>query len=456
MTPPVTPTDPLEPNDSIASASRVALVNGGATVSGIVGNGDNGARDVDLYAINLVAGAVLTIDVDARSLSPASPLDSFVRLFNAAGSQLASNDDSGGSFDRYDSYLVFTAQTTGTYYVGVSGYGNAAYNPLTAGSGSSDGSTGDYSTTFAVVLPALQADIVDVTPDPRTTAVDSIAITFSRAVTGFDVADLRLVRDGLDVSLAGAVVTSTDGVSWVLVGLASATSSTGVYTLTLNAANSGIVDANGIALATSVLDTWTVTAAALVDAGDTLSTASVIPAGQVGTVRLSGRIGDGRSGAKDVDLYRVTLLAGQRLIVDIDARSLAGSSTLDSYVRLFNSTGRQLASNDDLGGSYDSYLAFTATTAGTYYVGVSGYGNAGYTPTRDASGRNGSTGVYQIAMGFSGTAATAASRMPGSSMRMMGSADSVQLYRQAAFAAFSSNCAAVPATSFANRNIRRR
>ncbi|RLT06070.1 MAG: hypothetical protein DWI23_02155, partial [Planctomycetota bacterium] len=300
----------------------MALVNGGATVSGIVGNGDNGARDVDLYAINLVAGAVLTIDVDARSLSPASPLDSFVRLFNAAGSQLASNDDSGGSFDRYDSYLVFTAQTTGTYYVGVSGYGNVAYDPSTAGSGSSDGSTGDYSTTFAVALPALGADIVDVTPDPRTTAVDSIAITFSRAVTGFDVADLRLVRDGLDVSLAGAVVTSTDGVSWVLVGLASATSSTGVYKLTLNAANSGIVDANGIALATSVLDTWTVTAAALVDAGDTLSTASVIPAGKVGTVRLSGRIGDGRSGAKDVDLYRVTLLAGQRLIVDIDARSL--------------------------------------------------------------------------------------------------------------------------------------
>jgi len=453
VTTPVTPTDPLEPNDSIASASQVALVNGRATVSGIVGNGANGARDVDLYAINLVAGAVLTIDVDARSLSPASPLDSFVRLFNAAGSQLASNDDSG---DSRDSYLVFTVPTTGTYYVGVSGYGNAAYNPSTAGSGSSDGSIGDYSTTFAVALPALGADIVDVTPDPRTTAVDSIAIIFNRAVTGFDVADLRLVRDGLDVSLAGAVVTSTDGVSWVLVGLASATSSTGVYTLTLNAANSGIVDANGIALTTSVLDTWTVKAAALVDAGDTLSTASVIPAGQVGTVRLSGRIGDGRSGAKDVDLYRVTLLAGQRLIVDIDARSLAGSSTLDSYVRLFNSTGRQLAYNDDLGVSYDSYLAFTAPTAGTYYVGVSGYGNVSYTPTRDASGRNGSTGVYQIAMGFSGTAATAASRMPGSSMRMMGSADSVQLYRQAAFAAFSSNCAAVPATSFANRNIRRR
>ena len=398
----------------------------------------------------MAAGSILTVDVDARSLSPASPLDSYLRLFSDSGSQLAFNDDFNGSLD---SYLSFTVPTAGTYYIGVSSFNNSSYNPLASGSLQAGDTTGAYSTIFSVAMPALVADIVDVTPDPRSTAVDSISIAFNRAVTGLDLADLQLVRDGLNVSLAGAVVASTNGVNWVLSGLAGSTSSTGVYTLSLNASASGIVDAGNLPLSASASDSWTVTSAVLIDAGDTLATAAAIPV-TVGSVRLSGTIGDGRNRAKDVDLYRVTLLAGQRFVVDIDARSLSGSSTLDSYLRLFNASGKQLASNDDFGGSYDSYLVYTARTAGTYYVGVSGYGNFNYTSTREASGRNGSTGVYQIALGFSAMPASTASN----SIRVMGTRDSnnrLEFARQAAFATFTANCsAAIPSTPY--RNLARR
>jgi len=448
-TPTPTPTDPLEPNDSIATATSVSIVNGSATVTGFIGDGANATGDVDLFGISLAAGSILTVDVDARSLSPASPLDSYLRLFNASGSQLASNDDFNGSLD---SYLSFTVPTAGTYYIGVSSFNNISYDPLASGSLQAGDTTGAYTTIFSVSMPALVADIIDVTPDPRSTAVDSIAIVFNRAVTGLDLADLRLVRDGLNVSLGGAVVASTNGVNWVLSGLAGSTSSTGVYTLSLNASASGIVDAGNLPLSASASDTWTVTSAVLIDAGDTLATATAIPV-TVGSVRLSGKIGDGRNGAKDVDMYRVTLLAGQRFVVDIDARSLSGSSTLDSYLRLFDASGKQLASNDDYSGSFDSYLVYTARTAGTYYVGVSGYGNSGYNPSRAASGRNGSTGVYQIALGFSAMPASTVSN----SIRMMGSrdSDSLQFARQAAFATFTANwSAAIPSTPY--RNLARR
>ena len=54
-----------------------------------------------------------------------------------------------------------------------------------------------YEEAFTItVLAPPTADVVDVSPDPRPTSVSSIAIVFSQAVTGLDLADLTLTRDG--------------------------------------------------------------------------------------------------------------------------------------------------------------------------------------------------------------------------------------------------------------------
>jgi subtilisin family serine protease len=137
----------------------------------------------------------------------------------------------------------------------------------------------------------------------------------------------------------------------------------------------------------------------IVDVGDTLRTAAAI-ATVTGSVRVSGIVGDNAYANRDVDLYRVTLRAGQRLLMDIDAQQLSEGSSLDSYLRLFDSRGRQLAANDDSAGSLDSAIAYTARRAGTYYVGVSGYGNQSYRATLAGSGRNGSTGLYDLRLSF--------------------------------------------------------
>lgn len=290
--------------------------------------------------------------------------------------------------------------------------------------------------------PAPTADVIDVSPDPRTTSVSAVMVQFSRAVSGFDVADLRLTLGGVAVSLAGVSVTTTDSIRWTVGGLSAATASAGTYVLTVSATGSGIVATDdAAALAVAVSDTWVTQAAALTDAGDRLATAAAVGI-SAGEVRLSGRIGDGSFARRDVDLYKVVLAAGQTLVIDVDAQTLSGGSTLDSYARLFNSSGRQLAKNDDSGGSVDSYLSVRVSTAGTYYVGISGYRNASYSPTRAGSGRNGSTGVYQVRFAFSAVAA-------GTGARMAGTRDAAGGARMAsAFAAYGANWeAALPGTS---------
>lgn len=103
----------------------------------------------------------------------------------------------------------------------------------------------------------------------------------------------------------------------------------------------------------------------------------------------------------DVDLYAVELRLGDKLTIDLDATAGSG---LDSFVRLFNSTGRTLAQNDNgrapgEARSRDSYLSFTASADGIYYVGVSSRGNQGYNPLNGIGDRFGrTTGEYELAL----------------------------------------------------------
>ncbi|MCY2993082.1 MAG: FG-GAP-like repeat-containing protein [Planctomycetota bacterium] len=108
------------------------------------------------------------------------------------------------------------------------------------------------------------ADIVDVSPDPRDTAVSAVDILFSVAVSGFDLADLQLTRDGSSNLLTAAqTLTTSDSITWTLGNLTGLTDTVGSYVLGLTAANSGIRDAVGNALTTDASDAWTMDTTAL-------------------------------------------------------------------------------------------------------------------------------------------------------------------------------------------------
>ena len=102
-----------------------------------ISDGPFGPADVDLYRITLAQVGTLIVDVDAASSG--SALDAQLRLFSDAGVELASNGNPNG-LDPYFSPVL----SAGTYYVGVSGQPNAAYDPAAAGSGAPSATAGAY------------------------------------------------------------------------------------------------------------------------------------------------------------------------------------------------------------------------------------------------------------------------------------------------------------------------
>lgn len=138
-----------EPNDTLAQATPVVFnASGQAAYTGVtLGNGLFGNLDADLYKVTMARGGLITAETIAQRLPIPSTLDSYIRLFSATGQQLAANDQYNGN----DSFIDFYVNTGGIYYIGVSGFGNNAYNPNTGGSGQTQ-SLGTYNLNLSIQL----------------------------------------------------------------------------------------------------------------------------------------------------------------------------------------------------------------------------------------------------------------------------------------------------------------
>ncbi len=99
--------------------------------------------------------------------------------------------------------------------------------------------------------------------------------------------------------------------------------------------------------------------------GDSPSDAATITIGNpvVGTVDEAG----------DSDWFSIQLTAGQRYEFTLSGHN--PNALLDPYLELMDSTGAQIAFNDDAGG-LNSRLYFTADTSGTYYLNAHAFINA--------------------------------------------------------------------------------
>jgi Ca2+-binding RTX toxin-like protein len=131
----------IEPNNTISNANDSGLSSPGDSM--ILSGQIEANADVDLVEFQLEQGDVATLNIEAAENG--SSLDSVLRVFNADGIEQTVNDDSAGPFENFslDSYLAFTADDAGDYYVGVSSFSNFSYDPNVEGS--SEGfSTGDY------------------------------------------------------------------------------------------------------------------------------------------------------------------------------------------------------------------------------------------------------------------------------------------------------------------------
>ncbi|RMG49204.1 MAG: hypothetical protein D6723_14170 [Acidobacteria bacterium] len=96
----ITSVNESEPNDNALLANPITP---DVTIIGTI----DPAGDEDYFRLSASALQTITIDVDAATLSPPSPLDSVITLFDTLGVvQLAENDDDGVTSDSFLTYLV--------------------------------------------------------------------------------------------------------------------------------------------------------------------------------------------------------------------------------------------------------------------------------------------------------------------------------------------------------------
>ncbi len=114
----------------VPSAPASTLTTNTMSVGDVFSGSLETVGDDDWIAVTLTAGS--SYDIDLFGVGTSELSDPYLRLYNSSGTLVAQNDDGGQG---YDSRLVFTPTTTGTYYVSARAY--------------ADGGMGDYQVTVA-------------------------------------------------------------------------------------------------------------------------------------------------------------------------------------------------------------------------------------------------------------------------------------------------------------------
>ncbi|MFI4882640.1 MAG: S8 family serine peptidase [Phycisphaerales bacterium JB064] len=436
-----------EPNDRLSTATPVVIPGGGngsVTFNGrTIGDGVQAGLDVDIYRLDLPRGGLISARVLAQQLPTPSSLDGVLRLFDAAGQELAINDQFFGN----DPFIDFFVPSAGVYYVGVSGFGNDSYLPLVAGSGQSQ-SRGNYDLRVDVALigDSMVSAGQSYTAPGRTipdqsVLIDTIVVSDSREVRDVNVtlninhdffSDLTvdlISPQGTSIRLFAGIGTSADDMTFAIFddaatrSITSATAADAPFTgswrpLEALSAFNGESAEGGWQLV--IRDTKGNDIGSLLDwdldfvlendifgpfeLNDTLTTARVIEPAS-GVVNLNAFIGDGGFGKLDVDLYQFQAAAGSTLNVTATSTSQA-----DLAIRLFDAAGNELQSSNPAGERDAGIEGFVFVDGGTYYLGISDTLRAvapnTYDPTQVGSGGEGATtGTYglevQLASGVS-------------------------------------------------------
>jgi Ca2+-binding RTX toxin-like protein len=104
------------PDEFASSLTDTAHPFGQVTVGGSASGALQIAGDHDWFAVQFQAGATYAINLVGRAGGGGTLADPYLQLHNSSGTLLASNDDITPGSDS-DSQLVFTAPSSGTFYV---------------------------------------------------------------------------------------------------------------------------------------------------------------------------------------------------------------------------------------------------------------------------------------------------------------------------------------------------
>jgi len=339
----------------------------------------NSNSDRDWFRVSLQAGRTYRFNLNGNTLS-----DPALYLRNSSGSQLAYNDD----FSGLNSQITYTATSSGTYYLDAGAYssGTGSYTLLATDTSPSDDFSANTSTTGSVTVGASSTGVVNSNSDRDWFRVSlNAGQTYRFNLNGNTLSDPSLyLRNSSGTQLA-----YNDDFSGLNSQITYTPTSTGIYYLDAGAYSSGTGSYNLLA---SLISTPTPITDDFTD--NTSTTGSVAIGGSsTGVVNSNG----------DRDWFRVSLLAGQTYRFNLNGSTL-GDPTL--YLR--NSSGTQLAYNDDFTG-LNSQITYTATSSGTYFLdaGTLSSGTGSYTllassvnipvpPTDDFTANTSTTGSVTV------------------------------------------------------------
>jgi membrane-associated phospholipid phosphatase len=417
----------LERNDTLATANPTEpspLRTGQYRYYGTIGNhtlGEPAGTDVDTIYVDLDAGDRLVMDVDHRLATSLIETDTVLRLFDAAGNQLAvsDNDPAPGEEPGLSPYVDFTAPAAGRYYLAVSGRGNEAYDPRVPGT-AAVGQAGDYDYTVAVATPdpadpgntlGTATDLGPAPPasitgilgdnpagDPRQD-VDVYAVRFpsyAPVIVRLDPTQLSptssaevylLVFNEFGVEMAGAYGRTSTG-EWPEIELWPSADTT--YYIVVSGSIIVLDPQAGGPRPDGSMGSYTISLTSYADPEENNTVFESIATGLggepvPGAATFAGTIGNSvwQSG-RDVDVYSVYLYGGWWLRADVDAR-FADPVGLDSTLVLFRFVGGSgdivevaRSADDPAPGeeaSGESYLDYTAVDGGWYYLALCGAGN---------------------------------------------------------------------------------
>jgi hypothetical protein len=280
--------------------------------------------------------------------------DPILSIYGATGDALAMDDDGG---DGFNSYLEFTAPSTGNYYIDAAAFGEVGTGGYTltarAGDIPADSSTdavlspeGDW--RQGMLSPAGDRDWyrVDLTEG------QSFRVGLESTQTPDALGDPYLVLYGADGS---EIARDDDGGEGLNAFLEYQATQTGAYYVEAR----GFTEDSQGAYAVSLLPG---------EIGSSIDTADYIVANSEGRVSVIGADGD-------ADWFMIEMIEGRPYRINLVSFPEGGLP--DPVLTLYDSNGQQVAYDDDGGTAFNSYITFMTPAGGTYFASVSSFGDTG-------------------------------------------------------------------------------
>ncbi|WP_395647210.1 PPC domain-containing protein [Terricaulis sp.] len=339
----------LPAENASADTNTRARVNVGQSVDGTI----DYAADHDWFRIRLEGGQSYRFSLVSNGENALG--DPVLMLYDARGEQLAGDDDGGEGFN---SYLEFTAPTTGTYFLEARSFDESATGAYRlsarAGDTPADSSTelslsadGDY--FEGNLSPAGDRDWYKMTLE----AGQNVRLSLMSAEGMADaLADPMLVVYGADGQQLASDDDGGEGLnSWLEFEAPTA----GTYFVE---ARGFVEDAAGryvIGLTPGEI-------------GNSADTAEAMTANSEGRMSRIGAAGD-------ADWFSIDLVEGRPYRFNV--QGMDPTPLADPVITLYDAQGQQVATDDDGGAGTNAYLTFMSPTGGPYYAAVSSYGDTG-------------------------------------------------------------------------------